>query len=96
MLIIPTPEEASIYDNLIAETPDLLPVLEEVIKSIERSKGRSTWFDQSVIPSHLFAKVRVLLGRKHWLIESGFNSEENYHYYEITPCVCVCCQAGKS
>ncbi len=96
MLIIPTPEEASVYDKLIEENPDLIPVLETVIKHIEGSKGRHTWFDRSVIPGHLFEKVRVLLGRKHWLIESGYNDEESYSYYAITPCACLCCQVGKS
>ncbi len=93
MLIIPTPEEASSYAAILQENPDLAPVLEALCNSIERSQGRSTWVDQCVVPSHLFATVKLLLARKFWHIEYGYTEEERYHYYSLTPTTCICCRA---
>lgn len=96
MLIIPTPQEAETYAEIVESDPELKPVLSMIIDRIEQSKGRGTWVDQNSVPSKLFSKIRKLLALKHWLIEYGFNQEENYHYYSIEPCKCACCAARQA
>jgi|GEM_PF-1353387 len=91
MQIIPTPQEAVSYHSDVAGNPDLITVLAVLIAAIERAHGGSTWVDQSAVPGALFSQVRTLLARKHWIIDSGFNSEENYHFYELKPCGCLHC-----
>ncbi|MDZ4834069.1 MAG: hypothetical protein SGJ27_09860 [Candidatus Melainabacteria bacterium] len=92
MILIPTPQEAAAYPEEVAAKPELEAVLAVLSEALGRSKGIATWVDQDSIPSALFSAVKQHLARKRWTIESGFNQEENYHFYSLTPCACCHCQ----